>query len=183
MIDKDLSLHTYLFNQPYKSFKNLNSITDVQNTFDSVNKLSLCHGGPVLSQYSKISPRCAFKDTFSGRWRHTACSLTIEDGFICYQCSKLDETLFRHTQRQITRMENSKIHISNLLSPSKKKKLDLLREAKRKQNQNLRRTKKSLNKMKNNLTDLMNKVANIEESTLEEKLCDIIKDPVQVNFN
>lgn len=74
------------------------TMADFESVLDYVESLKLCTGGPNISQYSDISPECAYKDPYN-KWRHNLCMLEVHDCDICESCASLEDILKRHSQR------------------------------------------------------------------------------------
>ncbi|CAN7948566.1 unnamed protein product, partial [Ixodes hexagonus] len=97
-------------------------ITEMVNAFD---QKPVFAGGPAYKMFPGIHPECASTDKM-GMWRHNRCPLLLNETELrCTFCTSLSNTLRIHKARLEKRGKEQRVRMP--LSPSKKKKIDILR--------------------------------------------------------
>ena len=177
VLHSNLKIDIFLLNSYFTSVDVINSDTDVQVEIDKVKDMILCIGGPNITQYKNIAPRCAYKD-LSQRWRHNRCPLKIENGVICKFCASLEDTFRYHVDSRKRNHLKEQIHLT---SPSKKRKLEIIRKAARVQAQTSKRRKASLENLKDEINRLRDEISKVEDRVLEDLLEKKQINDVQVN--
>ncbi|KAH7948637.1 hypothetical protein HPB51_028434 [Rhipicephalus microplus] len=132
----DMTVQVYILGKPVDcSAMGVNNFaamaSQIEHILKTVDSVDVCGGGPSLKDFPSVAAKSAFTDCQS-KWRHKRCQVLLLKGNICRACSSLFDTLRIHAKRQAARAEQrqtlKRIWLS--ASPTKKHKVDALRQAK-----------------------------------------------------
>jgi len=163
VLNADLSMDVYIINKHVMMFNQLRTHLDVQVAINKIAQMKVCIGGPSLIYYKSVMPRCAYED-ITGHWRHHSCCIVISNGTICKNCANLDKIL----RRYVGRKKYVKAHVP--LSPSKKKKFDMLKKVIRIQNQCIKRKKITIKRIREKIEELKERMSTTEFKNIEDYL-------------
>ncbi|XP_046751709.1 uncharacterized protein LOC124414720 isoform X2 [Diprion similis] len=161
-LNAQLVLKLFVFNKEVIETA-VTTLPEVLSAFENMCSATVCEGGPLIKTYKNVHPKCAYRDVTTDRWRHNACSFITKQSMICLKCRSLDTILRQHLDRK---HKLRKVHI--VLSPSRKKNIEIIRETHRVQMQASRRNKRKLETIKSKVVELQKIMNEISETNSKE---------------
>lgn len=132
--------------------------------------IRICSGGPSIKEYPGAHPECAYVDP-QGDWRHSRCSLTLQEGTVCKACSSLANTLRIHTSRQLARKKRGVVQRIRVPQMSDQRdKIETLRRARRTLNRSKARLLKRNKMLLNELQQAKNKMKSLQNEEIQVRL-------------
>lgn len=141
------------------------SLEDFANNLKQFEKVYVCHGGPLVNQFSKLTNTKSVANSV-GRLQHINCCLVMkEKATCCVKCRRLVNVL---TMRKKRKNAGAQEHL--LLSPSKRKLFNKIQNEKKCLKKKVVRAKEKINELNSELNKVKKNMATICDEKIEEQL-------------